>query len=111
MPPNVFGEAGELKVPHAVALHAIQVFPLIAWLGRGTLSSLQTTRVAALAYVGIVSFTILQTFSGRAPHDVTIASALLLLVSLGAMGWAVIAAASAKREKRYGMLATWDAAR
>lgn len=28
----VFGAAGAMKVPHAVALHAVQVLPLLAWL-------------------------------------------------------------------------------
>jgi hypothetical protein len=30
--PNIFGQAGMMKVPHAVALHGIQILPFLSWL-------------------------------------------------------------------------------
>ncbi|MDX1963335.1 MAG: hypothetical protein SFX18_09290 [Pirellulales bacterium] len=33
-PPEIYGSAGVLKYPHGVALHAIQIFPAVAWVLR-----------------------------------------------------------------------------
>ena len=49
-------------------------------------------RLATAGYAGLFAFTLLQTFSGRAPHDITIGTALLLAVSILLMGWAAVTA-------------------
>jgi len=90
---NVFGLAGQMKVPHAVALHAIQALPGLAWL----LSFTQITErirlrlviLATTGYTGLLLVNILQTFRGLAPLalDITAAGALALsLTLLGGVG-------------------------
>jgi hypothetical protein len=70
---STFGIAGNLKVAHALALHAAQLLPLLAWLlshGAGVES-----RRLALTLAGIAGYTLLvaisaqQAFGGLAPLD------------------------------------------
>ena len=47
---STLGAAGELKVPHAIGLHALQALPLVAWLaGRFTSSEPRRRRIVLLA--------------------------------------------------------------
>jgi len=82
----VFGAAGAMKVPHALALHGAQVLPLLAWLLLFTRwSESQRTRVVlagALGYILLVVAGAAQTFSGRAPFDMDAGHAALF--ALGA---------------------------
>jgi hypothetical protein len=110
LPPNVFGAAGQLKVPHAVALHGVQVLPLVAWLATGSIAPLRTVRLATLGYLLVLAFTIVQTLTGRAPADVTIGSATIAVAGVLLLGWAMVTAL-ARRQTRWGMLAGWSAAR
>jgi hypothetical protein len=97
--PNVFGAAGQLKVPHAVTVHAAQVLPGIAWLlgfsrwpGR---SAVGVTAAAVAGYASLTAVAALQTFSGRAPVDLLPTSGALLLVAavlLGGAGAATVVA-------------------
>ncbi|MCI0417466.1 hypothetical protein L0222_32270 [bacterium] len=83
--PNIFGQAGMMKVPHALALHAIQVLPILAWIldhtPRERQSKMRVMKIALAGYIGLQIFTLLQTFTGRAPQDVTLISAVLAIVS------------------------------
>ena len=101
--PNVFGAAGQLKVPHAVTIHAAQVLPGIAWLlGLSDWTRTRALRVTAIAvagYVSLAAVVFLQTFAGRAPIDLLPASGALLLVAatlLGGAGAATVAALRAR---------------
>ncbi|MGQ0743810.1 MAG: hypothetical protein ACT4OS_05650 [Acidimicrobiales bacterium] len=80
----VFGAAGVMKVPHAVALHAVQVLPALAWLAGFTTfgEGRRRTLVAAagLGYGGVVAVSVLQTFNGLGPLDLPLLSAVLLAV-------------------------------
>ena len=80
----IFGAAGSIKVPHALSLHAIQVLPLNAFLLRFTNwdESKRTPAliVAAAGYLGLVAVTSFQTFSGLAPFDLSLPSALVIAV-------------------------------
>jgi hypothetical protein len=91
-PPNIYGQSGIMKFPHAVALHAIQVLPVLAWLlsltKRDTVSRLRILKVALVGYCGLLIFALLQTFSGHAPLDVTVISAAISLVSAGLLAFA-----------------------
>jgi hypothetical protein len=82
----VFGAARAMKIPHAAALHAVQVLPLLAWLLSFTaLAEGRRTRVvstAALGYSALVAASAVQTFSGLGPLDLSVAGALLGLVGL-----------------------------
>ena len=66
----VFGEAGILKSPHGVAMHAIQVLPLLAWLAgragwaeRGRMRAVLCAIVGYTVLLGVSSF---QAFTGQA---------------------------------------------
>lgn len=82
----VFGAAGAMKIPHAAALHAIQALPLLAWLLSFTaMAETRRTRVVAvgaLGYSALVAASGVQTFSGLAPLDLSVAGGLLGLVGL-----------------------------
>jgi hypothetical protein len=93
--PNIFGQAGMMKVPHGLAIHAVQVLPILAWLlnfsQREIEFKLRTMKTAIAGYAGLQFFTLFQTFTGRAPQDVNGITAALAIVSA-----AVLAAAFVK---------------
>jgi hypothetical protein len=89
----IFGEAGLMKLPHAVTMHAVQVLPLLGLMLAST--SLPPGRrrnimwIASAGYTGLIVAVLLQTFEGRAPADLTplaigvvLASALLGAVAI-----------------------------
>lgn len=106
LPPNVFGAAGQMRVPHAVALHALQVLPLLAWLARPLPDAARVVGVATYGYVGLLGFAVMQTFSGRAPEEVTVLSAVVLLASVVALSLAGVRAVAgrAAAARQSGML-------
>jgi len=65
----VLGSAGILKSPHGIALHAIQVLPVLASLGLlnrwNETRRLYTVAGAALEYVLITVISTIQAYSGR----------------------------------------------
>jgi hypothetical protein len=89
---NTFGPAGALKLPHAVTLHAVQVLPALALvLSVSQPSERHRVRVVGLAAVGygaLIASTMVQTYSGRRPFDVGVASTALALAGLGLLGTA-----------------------
>lgn len=83
----VFGSAGVMKVPHAVAMHAVQVLPVLAVMlastSLGPRRRRQVMWAAAGAYTGLVIASALQTFQGRAPFNLsTYAMAVVVLSAL-----------------------------
>lgn len=84
---STFGAAGAMKVPHALAVHAPQVLPALAWLLLfSNWSEGKRTRVVlagSLGYTLLVVVGAWQTFSGRAPLDLEAGPTLLL--ALGAL--------------------------
>jgi hypothetical protein len=90
------GPAGVMKVPHAVAMHAVQVLPALAWLlsfapvderRRHTL-----VRAGAAGYAALVVVSVLQTASRMAPFDVGLGAVGLYLLGVGLLGAAFGAA-------------------
>lgn len=83
--PNIFGQAGMIKVPHGLAVHAIQVLPILAWLlnfnQRGIEFKIGVMKSAIAGYTGLQLFALFQTFTGRAPLDVNVISAAVAMVS------------------------------
>src|SRR5215471_15544098 len=79
---HTFAPAGNMKVPHALSLHALQVLPVLTWLlSFADWSEARRTRtviVAAAGYVPLVAVSALQAFSGRAPLDLGPATASVL---------------------------------
>ena len=93
---SIFGQAGKMKLPHAVTLHAAQVLPLLAWLLLFTnwpdRRRLQAVIIAALGYAGLIAVEVIQTFSGLAPFTFGILGWLVLLVSVVLLMGAYVAA-------------------
>jgi hypothetical protein len=89
---NTFGEAGALKLPHAVTLHAVQVLPALALvLSLSSAPEPWRARIVALSTGGyglLIASTMVLTYSGRGPLDQGAASAALAIGGL-----AVLAAA------------------
>jgi hypothetical protein len=98
---TTFGAAGVMKVPHAVAIHGIQVLPALAWLLSFAAMPEQRrvglVRVAVLGYVALVVVSVLQTATGVAPFDVGVATAVLYLLGVALLGLALVAALLALR--------------
>ena len=82
----ILGTAGAMKVPHAVALHAVQVLPLLALvLGSTMLAERRRTQVVgagALGYGLLVVGSMVQTFSGRGPLEPFVMGSLLALTGV-----------------------------
>src|SRR5262249_33530917 len=83
---HTFAPAGNMKVPHALSLHALQVLPVLTWLlsfADGSVARrTRTVIVAAAGYVPLVAVSALQAFSGRAPLDLGPATASVLVVGV-----------------------------
>jgi hypothetical protein len=104
---TTFGAAGVMKVPHAVAIHAIQVLPALAWLlSFTTLTERRRVNlmgIAALGYVALVVVSLVQTATGMAPLDVGALAAVLYLLGVGLLGVAFVAALLALRDTFPGL--------
>jgi len=98
---TTFGAAGVMKVPHAVAMHAVQVLPGLAWLlsfaAVAERRRLGLVGVATMGYVALVAVSLLQTAAGLAPLDLGVAAAVLSLLGLLLLGVASLAALLALR--------------
>jgi hypothetical protein len=68
---SILGDAGELKVPHALGLHALQAVPLVGWLAVRLTDSEQWQRRLVLVAIAVWSALLLAqallALSGRAP--------------------------------------------
>lgn len=88
--------AGQLKVPHAIGMHAIQVLPVLAWLlgrtGTPTVKRQRLVITAASGYVVLTSVGLAQAAAGRALEDPGAALAILAAVGIALMVWAYVAA-------------------
>jgi len=68
---ELWGKAGVLKFPHGVALHAIQMLPIVAWLARilGLNYSVRIVQSAFAAQVLFLLYAVWQTSLGRDRFD------------------------------------------
>ncbi len=98
---TTFGAAGVMKVPHGVAIHAIQVLPALAWLlsfaAVGERRRLSLVRIASFGFVALVAVSLLQTATGVAPFDVGVVAVVLYLSGAGLLGSVFTAALLALR--------------
>jgi hypothetical protein len=80
---NTFGAAGVMKLPHAVTLHAAQVLPALAVLLLAApgkeLSRVRTVELGVTGYTALTGATLVQTYAGRAPTDLHLATFALAL--------------------------------
>jgi hypothetical protein len=85
--------AGDLRAPHFVGIHALQLLPLVAWLlsrhgrrlGLGTETQVGLVRVAGLGYLGVVVLLVWQALRGEPvtrPGVATLAAAGVLLAGM-----------------------------
>jgi hypothetical protein len=99
---TTFGAAGVMKVPHAVAMHAIQVLPGLAWLlgfaAVGERRRVGLVWAATTGYGALVAVSLLQTAAGLAPLDLGVAAAVLSLLGVLLLGTAFTAALLALRQ-------------
>jgi hypothetical protein len=82
---STMGAAGNLKLTHAIALHGLQVLPVVGIvLGcvAGESRRLSALRTAAIGYTLLLAWALVQAASGRAPTDVTWPSSMLLFTAL-----------------------------
>lgn len=83
--PTVFGDAGVVKFPHGMTIHAIQLLPCLCWL-MTRLKIPLATRTAALhaanrSLACLLCYSVVQTLSGQARSDLTVFSGCILLAS------------------------------
>jgi hypothetical protein len=99
---TTFGAAGVMKVPHAVAIHAIQVLPALAWLlsfaAVGERRRVRLVWAATAGYGALVAASVAQTAAGRAPFHLGPATAALSLLGVALLGAAYAAALLALRQ-------------
>ena len=87
---HTIGLAGQMKVPHALALHAVQVLPLLAWLLSFTgfrENKRNRIVIAGIAsYAALVGITSLQAFNGLAMADLSLLMSCMLFSSAMILG-------------------------
>ena len=83
---NTFGAAGALKVPHAVTLHAVQVLPALAILLLVSRSTerrrVELVALGAVGYAVLIASTLVQTYDGRGPLDLSPLTSVLALIGI-----------------------------
>jgi hypothetical protein len=98
---TTFGSAGVMKVPHAVAIHAVQVLPALAWLlsfaALPERRRLSLVRAATVGYAALVAVSLAQTVAGVAPYDLGVATVAIYLLGVLLLGTAFVAAMLALR--------------
>jgi len=87
---NTIGLFGQMKVPHALALHAPQVLPILALLLNSTKFS-ETKRirfviVGVLSYSALVGITAVQAFNGHATVELSLPMMVIFLTSAALLG-------------------------
>jgi hypothetical protein len=81
------GAAGVAKFPHAISLHGIQVFIIVA-VAASTLADPYRSRILRWTvggYLAIVGWAVIHTNSGRAPTDPSGLESALLFGGIGAL--------------------------
>jgi hypothetical protein len=85
-----------LKVPHAVTLHAVQVLPALALvLGLSAFTERRRLRIVALGasgYAVLIGSTMVQTYDGRGPLDLSFLTSVLALIGLGLLAASAVIA-------------------
>ena len=93
---NTFGAAGALKLPHAFTLHAVQVLPALAVVL--SLSDVQERRrievvaLGSVGYAGLIASTMVQTYTGRSPLDVSVLASVLAIAGLALLATSAVIA-------------------
>jgi hypothetical protein len=92
-------EGGDLRIPHFVGMHGLQLLPLLGWwLGRrrsartaeGARTAARRVVVAGAGYLGVVGVTLVQALRGQpllAPDALTLGTLALALAAVAAGWW------------------------
>lgn len=93
---RIIGRAGQARLSHGVALHALQVLPLLLWALRRAVADVQQRvvllRAGAVGYVTLFFVAILQTALGRAPLDFTALTVTLVASGFALLSWPLLTA-------------------
>jgi hypothetical protein len=85
--PGIYGNAGVMKFPHGMPIHAIQYLPITAWIfrkiGASEQQSLNAVKVMLKSVLAFTLFSMLQTFTGRARFEPWWLSAVVLIAAFG----------------------------
>jgi len=75
-----------MKFPHGVPMHAIQFLPMLVWLmkkvGVAARDRYRSVAYALSSLVAFTTFSLMQTFGGRARFDLSWSSTLMLVGSI-----------------------------
>jgi hypothetical protein len=90
LPPELVGARGVAKFPHGIAIHALQVLPLLVvglrWLGTGDRSIGRWVGMASMIFAGSVAYAVLETLRGRGRFELdsvsTVGSLCIFLCGL-----------------------------
>jgi hypothetical protein len=97
--PGALGAAGNIKLTHAVALHGVQVLPLLAVLLGVAVSdrrqAVRLMRAGVAGYAALLAFVLFQAFAGRAPLDITPLSSAPLASAIAGLAWPALRLARA----------------
>ncbi len=89
--PTRFGEAGVVKFPHGVAIHAIQFLPLAGWLMRRSGIRLKQRLVILRGLIGTTAlmlfYSLIQTLAGRGRFEPNLLASAVLCLAVGLIGW------------------------
>ena len=104
--PETYGRAGVVKFVHGIAIHGIQLLPLLAFIAYRTVRENQArVRLIWLAAAGLMLvsiYAVLQTFAGRAREDATPFSGAVGVIGLflivGPFAWSGLRRPFAKSE-------------
>jgi len=84
---STYGEAGNMKLPHFLALHAVQFLPLLAIFTQFTLWKERRKKnvlwLASAGYVGLMSVVLFQVFNGLTLFDLNVLSGSILFGTVG----------------------------
>jgi len=87
---NTIGLAGQMKIPHALSLHAAQLLPLLAWLLSFTdFSENKRTRfvmTGIASYTVLVAITAFQALNGVTIVDLNLPTSFIFLASTAILG-------------------------
>lgn len=88
------GVASSLKVPHAVALHAIQVLPILGWMlarsGHGVARRARWIAIAGTGHALFVVATVVQALLGQGRTEPSLTIAVVALTGVGLIAASVI---------------------
>jgi len=82
---TTYGEAGNLKLPHAISLHSIQALPLLALMLLGLQLNKRQQElllwVGSLGFAGVTLFTQFHAYTGRSIFDLDTLGTVIMIVT------------------------------